>query len=81
MWCATMRRTNATGECNAADLVSIASAARAIGVNKSTLSRQIRAGKIRTWAGKVRVAEVIEDRARSLNWNKSRYRAVAATNA
>lgn len=51
--------------CNEADsdaLVSIAEAARDVGVHRSTLSRQVQAGKVRSHDGKVRLSEVIADR-------------------
>jgi hypothetical protein len=44
-------------------LVSIGEAARNLRLNKSTLSRQISAGKIRSWGGRVRLSEVVADRA------------------
>jgi IS30 family transposase len=44
-------------------LVSVAEAARNIGVHRSTLIRQIARGQIRNWGGMVRVSEVIADRA------------------
>jgi uncharacterized small protein (DUF1192 family) len=44
------------------DLVSISEAARQLGLNKSTLSRQIKAKRIRSYDGKVRLSEVRADR-------------------
>jgi transposase-like protein len=44
-------------------LVSLAEAARNIGVHRSTLSRQTASGQVRNWGGKVRVSEVVADRA------------------
>jgi hypothetical protein len=48
-------------------LISIAEAARKAGVNKSTLSRQIKAGLIRSHAGAVRLSEVLEDRVNNID--------------
>jgi hypothetical protein len=48
-------------------LISIAAAAREIGLNKSTLSRQIKAGSIRSHGGFVRLSEVLEDRANNID--------------
>lgn len=48
-------------------LISIAEAARKIGLNKSTLSRQIKAGSIRAHGGKVRLSEVLTDRADNID--------------
>jgi hypothetical protein len=48
-------------------LISIAAAAREIGLNKSTLSRQVESGKIRSHDGKVRLSEVYEDRAKNID--------------
>lgn len=49
------------------DLISISEAARRVKVHKSTLSRQIRDGQIRSHSGKVRLAEVLEDRAANID--------------
>jgi transposase-like protein len=51
-------------------LVSISAAAREIGVSQSTLSRQIRAGSIRSHAGKVRVSEVLLDRKNNVDTSR-----------
>jgi hypothetical protein len=48
------------------DLVSISEAARQLGLDKSTLSRQIKAKRIRSHGGKVRVAEVRADRSANI---------------
>lgn len=48
-------------------LISISAAAREIGLNKSTLSRQIKAGSIRSHDGMVRLSEVLEDRANNID--------------
>jgi hypothetical protein len=47
-------------------LVSLSAAARELGINKSTLSRQVRKGMIRTWGGRVRISEVKADREANL---------------
>lgn len=48
-------------------LISIAAAAREVGVNKSTLCRQIKSGAIRAHDGKVKLSEVYEDRAKNID--------------
>lgn len=48
-------------------LISIAEAARKVGVNKSTLSRQVKGGAIRSYDGLVRLSEVLEDRANNID--------------
>ena len=60
------------------DLISIGAAAKAIGVNKSTLSRQIKAGSIRSHGGKVRLSEVFEDRAANIDLTQSRRKPAGA---
>jgi hypothetical protein len=66
-------------------LISIAEAARKVGVNKSTLSRQVKSGAIRSYAGLVRLSEVLEDRAKNIDasiWaNRSKGRAPNALHA
>lgn len=57
-----------------ADAVSISEAARQIGINKSTLSRQVESGAVRSYGGKVVVSQVIEDRNKNLNLSQSRRR-------
>ena len=52
-------------------LISISAAAKKIGVNKSTLSRQIADGSLRSHEGKVRLSEVLEDRANNINLTRS----------
>ena len=52
-------------------LISPAEAARVIGVNKSTLSRQIKAGAVRSHGGKVRLSEVLADRAANIDLTRS----------
>lgn len=49
------------------DLITLSDAARRIGINKSTISRQIKAGLLRSHGGKVRLTELLEDRARNLD--------------
>jgi hypothetical protein len=56
------------------DLISVAAAARAIGVHRSTLSRQIAGGLLRAHAGKVRLSEVIADREYNVDLARSRRR-------
>jgi excisionase family DNA binding protein len=48
------------------DLVSISEAARQLRLNKSTLSRQIKAKRIRSHGGKVRISEVRADRSANI---------------
>lgn len=52
-------------------LLSVAAAAREIGVHKSTLARQIRSGAVRSHEGKVRVFEVRADRKRRVGLHRS----------
>jgi hypothetical protein len=49
------------------DLVSIAKAAKEIGFSPSTLARQVKAGSIRSHGGKVRLSEVLADRAANID--------------
>lgn len=56
-------------------LISIAAASREIGLNKSTLSRQVNSGAVRSHDGKVRLSEVYEDRAKNIDaaiWSNRR---------
>jgi hypothetical protein len=48
-------------------LISIAAAAEKLGLNRSTLTRQVAKGSIRCHDGKVLLSEVIEDRAKNLS--------------
>ena len=48
-------------------LIGIREAARQIGINHSTLSRQVKAGLIRSHDGLVRLSEVLEDRATNID--------------
>lgn len=61
--------------------ISIAAAAKTIGLNKSTLSRQVKTGAIRSHGGKVRLSEVLEDRASNIDLAQSRRRPSGATDA
>lgn len=56
------------------ELISISEAARLIGINKSTLSRQVESGAIRSHGGKVVLAEVVADRSSNVNLAQSRRR-------
>lgn len=47
-------------------LISIAAAAEKLGLNRSTIARQVAKGQICSHAGKVRLSEVIENRAKNL---------------
>jgi hypothetical protein len=53
-------------------LLSLGEAARKIGIHKSTLSRQVKSGAVRSHKGKVRLSEVLADRAANINLNHSR---------
>jgi hypothetical protein len=48
-------------------LMCVAAAAREIGLNRSTLARQVNAGAIRSHGGKVRLSEVLADRAANID--------------
>src|SRR5262245_16443489 len=48
------------------ELISIAAAAKAEGIHKSTLSRQVKSGQVRSHGGKVRLSEVRADRAKNV---------------
>ena len=56
-------------------LVSVSAAAREIGVHRSTLQSQVNAGQVRSHEGKVRLSEVLEDRAANIDLTRSRRRA------
>jgi hypothetical protein len=66
-------------------LISISEAARKVGINKSTLSRQVKSGAIRSHDGLVRLSEVLEDRAKNIDasiWaNRDKRRAPDALHA
>lgn len=59
-------------------LISISEAARQIGINKSTLSRQVESRAIRSHDGKVRLSEVVADRSANVNLAQSRRRSAKA---
>jgi hypothetical protein len=65
-------------DATADELISIAEAAKKVGVNKSTLSRQVNSGAVRSHNGKVRLAEVLEDRANNIDLTQSRRRSAKA---
>jgi hypothetical protein len=48
-------------------LIGITAAAREIGISHSTLSRQVKLGQVRSHNGKVRLSEVLEDRANNID--------------
>jgi hypothetical protein len=65
-------------------LISIAAAAREIGLNKSTLSRQVKSGAIRSHDGMVRLSEVYEDRVKNIDatiWSNRTKKGAAQTDA
>jgi len=55
-------------------LISISAAAAQIGVDKSTLAKQVRQGAIRSHDGKVRLSEVLADRADNIDLGRSKRR-------
>lgn len=55
-------------------LISVSAAARAIGVDKSTLAKQVRQGAVRSHEGKVRLSEVLADRAANIDLGRSKRR-------
>ncbi|GGC70793.1 hypothetical protein [Chelatococcus reniformis] len=57
---------------NDATLISMAEAARRLGLNRSTLQRQVARGAIRSHGGMVRLAEVLKDRANNLDPSRGR---------
>ncbi len=57
---------------NADPLLSVTEAAAQIGVNRSTLFRQIKAGAVRSHEGKVRLSELLADRAANIDLTRSR---------
>lgn len=48
-------------------LIGVTQAARELGLSHSTLSRQVKAGLIRSHDGKVKLSEVLEDRANNID--------------
>ncbi|MBW7965306.1 hypothetical protein [Bradyrhizobium sp. BR 10261] len=63
------------------ELISIGEAARKIGINKSTLSRQVKSGAVRSHGGKVNISEVLADRSNNIDLTQSRRRPAARTPA
>ncbi len=61
-------------------LVSISAAAREIGVHQSTLSKQVREGAVRSHDGRVRLSEVLADRAANIDLGRSNRRRGAIDN-
>ncbi len=55
-------------------LLSVSAAAREIGVHQSTLSKQVREGAVRSHDGKVRLSEVLADRAANIDLGRSNRR-------
>ena len=51
-------------------LVSIAAAARAVGISRQTLHEQVKLRAVRSHGGKVRVSEVRRDRAANIDRTK-----------
>ena len=56
------------------ELLSISKAAAAVGVNKSTICRQVKSGQIRSHNGLIRLSELIEDRKNHVDRSRSRRR-------
>ncbi len=59
------------------DLISIREAARRLDISASTLIRQVKGGQIRSHDGKVRLAEVVEDRASNIDQTRAHRRKTA----
>lgn len=57
------------------ELLSVTDAAVKIGVNRSTLFRQIKSGAVRSHEGKVLLSELLADRAANIDLTRSRRRA------
>jgi hypothetical protein len=55
-------------------LISVTAAAREVGVDRSTLAKQVRLGVVRGHGGKVRLSEVLADRAANIDLSRSRRR-------
>lgn len=55
-------------------LISIPAAAKAIGIERTTLGKQVRAGAVRSHGGKVRLSEVLADRAANIDLGRSKRR-------
>jgi hypothetical protein len=65
------------------ELMGITKAAREVGVSHSTLSRQVKAGLVRSHGGKVRLSEVLYDRANNIDasiWQGRKHAKRAAAN-
>lgn len=52
-------------------LITISAAADRLGINRSTLSRQIKTGAVRAYGQKVRFSEVLADRAANIDLSRS----------
>ena len=52
-------------------LITISAAAERLGINRSTLSRQIKTGAVRAYGQKVRFSEVLADRAANIDLTRS----------
>lgn len=52
-------------------LITISAAAARLGINRSTLSRQIKTGAVRAYGQKVRFSEVLADRAANIDLTRS----------
>lgn len=63
------------------ELISVAAAAAAVGINRSTLGRQVKTGAIRSHNGRVRLTEVLEDRAANIDLTQSRRKGAAHSGA
>jgi hypothetical protein len=55
-------------------LFTAAAAAKALGLNESTVRRQIAAGKVRSHDGLVRLSEVLQDRLDNVDLSRARRR-------
>ncbi len=55
-------------------LMSVSAAARAVGVDQSTLAKQVRQGLVRSHDGKVRLSEVLADRAANIDLGRAKRR-------
>lgn len=55
-------------------LITITAAAREIGLDRSVLGKQVRSGAVRSHDGKVRLSEVLADRAANIDLHRSRRR-------
>jgi hypothetical protein len=54
--------------------ISISAAAKAIGIDRSVLGKQVRAGAVRSGGGKVYLSEVLADRAANIDLSRSKRR-------